>query len=92
MGKERDGGLRKLREELEAENSGVHTPAEVRWLGGQRSEPGSRKRRMAPLRWWPQSWAKRLSTAFADTESGSSEPDTVSTHVRSATKRLLQLV
>ena len=34
MGKARDGGLRKLREELEAENSGVHIPAEVRWLGG----------------------------------------------------------
>ena len=29
----RDGGLRKLREELEAENSGVHIPAEIRWLG-----------------------------------------------------------
>ena len=34
MGKERDGGLRKLREELEAENSGVQIPAEIRWLGG----------------------------------------------------------
>ena len=34
MGVARDGGLRKLREELEAENSGVHIPAEIRWLGG----------------------------------------------------------
>ena len=34
MGKARDGGLRKIREELEAENSGVHIPAEIRWLGG----------------------------------------------------------
>ena len=34
MGGARDGGLRKLREELEAENSGVHIPAEIRWLGG----------------------------------------------------------
>ena len=34
MGGERDGGLRKLREELEAENTGVHIPAEIRWLGG----------------------------------------------------------
>ena len=34
MGKERDGGLRKLREELEAENSGIQIPAEIRWLGG----------------------------------------------------------
>ena len=34
MGKERDGGLRKLCEELEAENSGVQVPAEIRWLGG----------------------------------------------------------
>ena len=34
MGKEKDGGLRKLREELEAENSGVQIPAEIRWLGG----------------------------------------------------------
>ena len=29
-----DGGLRRLRKELEAENSGVHIPAEIRWLGG----------------------------------------------------------
>ena len=28
------GGLRPLREELEAENSGVNIPAEIRWLGG----------------------------------------------------------
>ena len=34
MGKEKDGGLRKLHEELEAENSGVQIPAEIRWLGG----------------------------------------------------------
>ena len=34
MGRERDGGLRKLREKLEAENSGVSIPAEIRWLGG----------------------------------------------------------
>ena len=34
MGGARDGGLRKLREELEAENSGVQIPAEIRWLGG----------------------------------------------------------
>ena len=34
MGKEKDGGLRKLREELEAENSRAHIPAEIRWLGG----------------------------------------------------------
>ena len=34
MGGTRDGGLRKLREELEAENSGVHIPADIRWLGG----------------------------------------------------------
>ena len=36
MGKTRDGGLIKLREELEAENNGMHIPAEVRWLGGAR--------------------------------------------------------
>lgn len=34
MGSARDGGLRRLREELEAENSGVHIPVEIRWLGG----------------------------------------------------------
>ena len=34
MGRTRDGGLLKLREELEAVNSGVHIPAEIRWLGG----------------------------------------------------------
>ena len=35
MGGARDGGLRKLREELEAENSGVNIPAEIRWLGAK---------------------------------------------------------
>lgn len=42
------GGLAKLREELEAENSGILIPAEVRWLGGakvrarfQREKSGS---------------------------------------------------
>ena len=49
MGKERDGGLQKLREELEAENSGVQIPAEIRWLGGQRFVPGSRKEGRGPL-------------------------------------------
>ena len=34
MGSARDGGLRKLREELKAENAGMHIPAEIRWLGG----------------------------------------------------------
>ena len=33
MGKARDGGLVKLREEFEAENGGVHILAEIRWLG-----------------------------------------------------------
>ena len=37
MGGTRDGGLRKLREELEAENSGMHMPAEIRWLGGAKA-------------------------------------------------------
>ena len=32
MGK--GGSLRKLREELEAENAGVHIPADIRWLSG----------------------------------------------------------
>ena len=31
---EKDGGLRSPREELEAEDVGVRTPAEIRWLGG----------------------------------------------------------
>ena len=31
-----DEGLRRLRKELEAENSGVHIPAEIRWLGGSK--------------------------------------------------------
>ena len=30
----RGGSLRKLRDELEAENAGVHIPAGIRWLGG----------------------------------------------------------
>ena len=28
------GGLRELREELEAENVGAHVPADIRWLSG----------------------------------------------------------
>ena len=51
-------------------------------IEGQRSGPGSKRRRRAPLRWRPQFRARRHSTAFADTESGSSEPDTTSTHMR----------
>ena len=31
------GGLRKLREELEAENAGVRAPAEIRWLSGAKA-------------------------------------------------------
>ena len=31
------GGLKKLREELEAENAGVRVPAEVRWLSGAKT-------------------------------------------------------
>ena len=34
MGGARNGSLRKLREDLAAENSVVHVPADVRWLGG----------------------------------------------------------
>ena len=37
MGREKDGGLRKLREELEAENVGIQIPAEIRWLGGAKA-------------------------------------------------------
>ena len=32
------GGLRKLREELEAENAGVSVPAEIRWLSGAKAK------------------------------------------------------
>ena len=45
MGKEKDGGLRKLREELEAENSGVYIPAEVRWLGGAKARARFQEKR-----------------------------------------------
>ena len=45
MGKEKDGGLRKLREELEAENSGVQIPAEIRWLGGAKVRARFQKKR-----------------------------------------------
>ena len=45
MGKEKDGGLRKLREELEAENSGVQIPAEIRWLGGAKVRARFQERR-----------------------------------------------
>ena len=47
---EKEGGLRKLREELEAENSGVRIPVEVRWLGEAKSEPASRSIGVAPRR------------------------------------------
>ena len=36
MGKKRDVGLVKLQEEREAENSGMHIPAKIRWLGGDK--------------------------------------------------------
>ena len=32
MGKARDGGLTKFREGFEAEDTGVHIPADIRWL------------------------------------------------------------
>ena len=35
VGRHKEGGLPKLREELEAENSGVKIPAEIRWLSGE---------------------------------------------------------
>ena len=37
VGRQKDGGLLKLREELEAENSGVQIPAEVRWLSAAKA-------------------------------------------------------
>ena len=51
MGRVGGGGLLKLREELEAENSGVRIPAEVRWLGTvpRRGVP-SEKRPPVPTR------------------------------------------
>ena len=82
MGKERDGGLRKLREELEAENRGVLIPAGIRWLGGAKVRARFQEKKDGPLRWWPQSRVRRCSTAFADTGSGSSESDTRSTFTR----------
>ena len=48
MGKARDGGLKKLREELEAENTGVHISGG--WAG-QRSVPDSRQTGTAHPRW-----------------------------------------
>ena len=45
MGKAKNGGLRKLREELEATNSGVHIPAEVSWLGGAKVRAWFQERR-----------------------------------------------
>ena len=68
--------------EREAENSGVQIPAKIRWLGGARSEPVSRKRKRGPLRWWPQLWGRQHSTAFADTGFDSSESNMMSTPTR----------
>ena len=82
MGMERDGGLRRLSEELQAENSGFTSQLRTGGLRGQSSVPGSRKGRRAPLQWWPLSQAKRLSAAFADVKSGSSGSDTTLTYTR----------
>ena len=37
MGQHKEGGLLKLREELEAENSRVQIPAEIRWLSAAKA-------------------------------------------------------
>ena len=50
-GKERDGGLRRLSEELEAKNSRFTSQLRTGGLRGQSSVPGSMKGRRAPLRW-----------------------------------------
>ena len=82
MGKEKGGGLRKLREELGAENSGVYIPAGIRWLGGvkvrarfQEKKDGSSSVLAAVL---DEATFNRL----AVTGSGSLESDTRSTPMR----------
>ena len=77
MGKERDGGLRKLREELEAENSGVRITAEIRWLGGAKVRARFQEKKEGASSVVAAVLGEAVSTASADTESGSSEPSTV---------------
>ena len=48
------GGLRLLWEELEAENSGVSIPAEIRWLSRAQAQARSRSSGTAPRQWWPR--------------------------------------
>ena len=76
MGKERDGGLRKLREELEAENSGVRITAEIRWLGGAKVRARFQEKKEGASSVVAAVLGEAVSTASADTESGS-EPSTV---------------
>ena len=49
MGRDNDGSLRKLREELEAENSGVNIPAEIKWLGGAKVRARFQEKKDGPL-------------------------------------------
>ena len=51
MGRARDSGLRKLREELEAEDTGVHIPAEIRWLCGAKARARFQANKDGPSSW-----------------------------------------
>ena len=43
------GGLRKLREEIEAENTGIHVLADIRWLGGAKVRARFQRERCGSL-------------------------------------------
>ena len=63
MGPTRGGDPRKLREELEVENTGMCIPAEIRWLSSARPGPAPRLTGMAPPRWWLRRWGRRFLAA-----------------------------
>ena len=79
MGGARDGGLKKLREELEAENSGMHIQLRSDGWAEPRSGPVSRQIRTAPLRWWPRFSGRRPLAASAMVGSDYSDAATRST-------------
>ena len=69
MGKEKDGGPRKLREELEAENSGIQIPAEIRWLGWAKARARFQEKKEGASSVMAAALREASLTASADMES-----------------------
>ena len=82
MGRERDGGLRRLHEELEAENSGVHIPTEIKWLGGEKVRDRFQERKEGFSSVVAAVLGEVTFSRLCRCGAGSSESNTTSTHTR----------